>query len=127
MAVPTDITSGVQTVTSAGPVAPTGGLDVSGVQADFMVVVLVTSLTAGKSARVSLEGTSNNFTNTVSIELLQFTGLQLPVADLRLSIRRYQLPSSIVNDFGFVGNKIRINVLALEPQSVLEIHGWLET
>jgi hypothetical protein len=124
MAVPTDITTGVQTVSAPGPVA--GTLDVSGVVGDHTICLLITTLTAGKTCRLSLEASSDAFANTTSIELLQFTGPQLPVADLRLSIRRYQLPNSIYNDFGFVGNKIRINVLALDPNSVLGLHVWLE-
>jgi hypothetical protein len=126
MAVPTAITNGVQTVTSTGAVSPTAGVSIANVVGDFTACLLITNMTAGKSCRIQLEASSNSFETSDLVAVFEWAGLQMPQADLRVSWRRYQLPSSGENDFGVMGVFLRANVTQLDAGATLACRVWLE-
>jgi len=119
----TDITTGNQTVTAAGAVAATAGLDVSGVTGDFTLCVEVVSLTAAKTARIQLEDTVNGFTAAPALAVFDVTGQQAGQYSNRFSLRKYQLPN---NQFGVANAKVRANVSQIDAGGSLILHAWLE-
>jgi hypothetical protein len=123
MATLTDITTSVQTVTATGPVTPTTGLDISGVSGDATVVVEVSGLTAGKTARIQLEDTVNAFTAATALAVINVTGQIDGRSSDRYTWRKYQLPNNV---FGSASAKLRANVTALDAGATLSLHAWLE-
>jgi hypothetical protein len=123
MAQPTDITTGVQTVTATGPVTPTTGLSVSGVSGDATLVVDVVSLTAGKTARIQVEDSTNAFTAATALAVVNVTGQVDPRYDERFTLRKYQIPNSLL---GQASAALRCNVTALDAGATLQLHAWLE-
>jgi hypothetical protein len=125
MATPTDITTGAQTVTTTGAVTPTTGLAVASLSGDYTVALEVSGLTAGVTARIQLEDTTNAFTNATALAVWNIEG---QVVNGEFSIkktwRKYELPDS---QFGVTSGKFRFNVTALTGTSPsLTLHGWLE-
>src|ERR1700677_2528559 len=105
MATLTDITTGLQTVTATGPVTPTAGLSVSGVTGDFTVCVEVISLTAGKTARLPLESSTNAFTGVIADKVFQAIGQEgqggtsyvsnsYNPTTLKFSVRKYEMANA---------------------------------
>jgi hypothetical protein len=124
MAVPTDITTGVQTVTATGAVTPTAGLSVASLTGDYTLAIEVTGLTAGKSARIQIEDTTNAFTAATALAVWDVTG---QVVNGEFSIKKtwraYELPNS---QFNVASGAYRINVTALTSGATLSLHAWIE-
>lgn len=123
MAVPTDITTGVQTVSATGAVTPSTGLDISGVTGDFTLALEVISMTSGKTARIQFEDTTNAFAASNPIWVVNVTGKLSGEYSDKYTIRKYQLPNNV---FGTTSAKIRVNVTAIDGSSSLQLHAWLE-
>jgi hypothetical protein len=124
MATPTEITTGVQTVTATGAVTPTAGVDVSGVTGDYTIVVEVVSMTAAKTARIQIEDTVNAFTASAALAVIDITGTLSGQYSQRFSFRKYQLPNS---NFGVASGKARVNVTAIDASATLQLHSWYES
>lgn len=127
MATCTDITTGVQTVTATGAVAPTTGLSISGVSGDATIVIEVSTLSSVSgtaSARIQFEDSTNGFTNATALWIYDVpTGIAGQYSK-RVSQRKYQLPN---NQFGVSSAVLRVNVTALAGTTpTLSLHAWLE-
>ena len=127
MATVTDITSGVQTVTATGAVAPTTGLDISGVSGDATIaleVVSLSSVSGTASARIQFEDSTNGFTASTALWVWDApTGTAVQYS-IRVSRRKYELPN---NQFGVSSAVLRANVTALAGTTpTLKLHAWLE-
>jgi hypothetical protein len=105
----TNITNGLQTVTTTGPVAPSGGADVSQVNANYTLRMRIISLTSASfnpgGVRIVIEESNNNF-GTVS---------PLRVVDVAYSVNRDVLMSWRPGDMcqsliGTAGALLRANV-----------------
>lgn len=126
MATPTDITTGIQTVTTTGAVTPTTGFAVSGVTGDFTLVIEVSGLTDGNTeATIQLEASTNGFANSNPLVIWNITGQTASLANpIKKSWRKYELPSNLESASGGV---IRANVTALSGSSPsLSLHAWIE-
>jgi len=135
MATLTDITTGLQTVTATGAVTPTAGLSISGVTGDFTVCVEIISLTAGKTARIQLESSTNSFTGVTADAVFQVIGQEgqggttytagayNPTTE-KFSVRKYQMQNP--QNYGLAGGVARLNLIDLDSGSSLTLHGWLE-
>jgi hypothetical protein len=121
MAVPTAITTGVQTVSSAGAV--TGTLDVSGLSGDFTLKVEVTELSAAKTAVIALEDTVNNFSAAVAQAVCQVKGPIVASAPKVFSWRSYDLPAFRI---GVTSAVVRANVLLCTATPGLKMRAWIE-
>ena len=122
------ITTGVQTVTATGAVTPTAGLSVATAPAstnDFTVFCQVQSLTDGKKARIVIEETNTAFGGSVWIPLLVYDveGAVSSAADLMKSVRKYEVPSTLV---GTTGAYMRANVQAIDSATSLALRAWVE-
>ena len=114
MATKTALTTGAQTVTTAGAVAPTTGLDISTWPADYTLEIQVNELTAASGtprARIIIEDTINAFTASVPVAELNLAGPIAPDAPVIESWRMYRAPSLRV---GTANAKLRVNVVALD-------------
>ncbi len=131
MATPTDITTGVQTVTTTGAVTPTTGLSVATLPAvttpasSYTIAVEVTALTAGATARIQIEDSTNAFTAATALAVWDIAG---EVVDGGRSIKKtwraYELPDSKIDASSGV---IRLNVTDLNGTSPsLSLHAWIE-
>lgn len=128
------LTTGQQSVSATGAVTPTAGVDVSGITGDFMINIDVQSLTAGKTARIQIEDTTNAFTASTALFVDNLTGLigqggtswvagtYNPVTFKR-TIRKQDLPNS---NFGVSGGKCRVNVTAIDSSASLSLNAWIE-
>jgi hypothetical protein len=126
MALPTDITSGVQTVTATGPVTPTTGLSTAAITGDWTIKTVGSFLSAGKTAKIQIEESTNSFTNSVALAVLFFSGSAQSQAEQQTpyaALRKYALPSNL---FGQTSAALRYNVTYLDPAATLSFHGWLE-
>lgn len=124
MAVPSyDITGGLQSMSGPGPINP--GVSVANIVGDWTLVVLVVSLSAGATARIQFEQSTNGFTNSMPIVVQEIGGLTVPVADMKTSFRRYDLPSSAENDLGILNGVVRANITQLNGS--LSLRAWIET
>jgi hypothetical protein len=125
MATPTDITTGSQTVTTTGAVTPTTGLAVASLTGDYTVAIEVSNLTAGATARLQLEDTTNAFTGATALLVWDVTGqVQSGTQSIKKTWRAYELPDS---KFGVSNGKYRINVTALDGSTPsLTVHAWIE-
>jgi hypothetical protein len=141
MAVPTDITTGVQSFSTTGALTPTTGLDVSGAtySGDLTLCLEAIMFTAGKTAQIQIEGSVNAFTASTAIYV---TDIQGQVGEggtsafvqgvfnpttLRRSVRKYQIPSAGNVYFGQSGGKIRVNVTNMDSSAEGAVHAWIET
>jgi hypothetical protein len=131
MATPTDITTGAQTVTTTGPVTPTTGLSVATLPAitsplgSYTLAIEVTNLTAGATARLQLEDTTNAFTGANALAVWDITGQVVSGAQsIKNTWRSYQLPDSKID---VSSGAIRLNVTQLNGTSPsLTVHAWIE-
>jgi len=125
MATPTDITTGIQTVTAAGAVTPTTGLDISGLSGDFTLAIEVSGLTSGATARIQLEDTTNAFTNSNPLCVWDISGQVVDGSkSIKNTYRKYQVPNNLV---GTASAKLRANVTVLSGTSPsLSLHAWIE-
>ena len=120
------ITTGVQTVTATGPVVPTAGLSVATAPAttsDFTVFCQVQSLTDGAKARIVIEESANAFTTASPLLVYDVEGAISSAADLVQSVRKYQVPSTVIGTSGAV---IRANVESLTGAASLLLRAWIE-
>jgi hypothetical protein len=101
------------TVSAAGAIGGTTGLDVAAITGDFTIRVNVRKLTAASGtprARVLIEDTVNAFTASIPICTENLEGPiteEIPVA---FSWRRYELPSLRA---GTASARIRVNIVEL--------------
>lgn len=118
-----DITTGKQTVSSAGAV--TGTLDTSAMSGDFTIKVRVPKLAAGKKVIIALEDTAHAtpFSDAIQQAIWQAAGPIVPEAEKVFSIKSHDLPKV---RFGATNTKLRFNVTAADASPAMEIHGWLE-
>ena len=120
----TDITTGVQTVSTTGAITPTAGVDISGITGDATIVCEVTGLTSGKTARIQFEDTTNAFTASNALAVINVTGQIDGRWSDRFTLRKYQLPNNL---FGTASAKLRANLTVIDSAAVLSLHAWLET
>jgi len=125
MALPTDITTGAQTVTTTGAVTPTAGLSVAALTGDYTLAIEVDNLTAGATARLQIEDTTNAFTGANALLVWDVTGqVEAQVQSIKKTWRKYELPDS---KFGVSGGAFRLNVTQLNGTSPsLTVHSWIE-
>jgi len=121
---PTSLTTDPQTLTAAGPAAPTTGLAISGLSGDYTLEITVQALTAASGtpkARVVLEDTVNGFTNAVPVVEVNVQGpLTMPVTYL---FRDDEAPALRL---GVTSAMLRLNVYDLEGTSPsITVHGAL--
>ena len=116
----TDITTGEQSVTTAGAI--TGSLDTSALIAAYLVRVKL-ELDMGV-AIVALEDTANAtpFSDAVQVAIFNVKA-PTPAEGNIQSVREYQIPAT---RFGAANTKLRFNVLAIYGGGTLTAHGWLE-
>jgi hypothetical protein len=115
----TDITSGIQTRTTAG--AFTGSLDTSALTGKYGVKVRL-GLTAGVAV-VALEDTANaSFSDAIQLATFEIKG-PTPAEGVTLSKQDYELSSA---RFGASNTKFRFNVLSIAGGGTLTGYGWLE-
>jgi len=119
---PTTLTTDPQTLTAAGPAAPTTGLDISGLSGDYTLEITVQALTAASGtpkARVVLEDTVNAFTNSVAVVEMNIQGpINTPVTHL---FRSDEAPSLRL---GTTSAKLRLNVYELDGTTPsITVHG----
>jgi hypothetical protein len=119
---PTTLTTDPQTLTAAGPAAPTTGLDISGLNGDYTLEITVQALSAASGnskARIALEDTVNAFTNAVPVVEVNVQGpLTVPVTHL---FKSDEVPSLRI---GTASAKLRLNVYTLEGTSPsITVHG----
>jgi hypothetical protein len=125
MATPTDITTGAQTVTTTGAVTPTTGLSVAALTGSYTLAIEVSALTAGVTARLQLEDTTNAFTAATALAVWDITGqVESGAQSIKKTWRSYELPDS---KFNVSGGAYRLNVTALDGTSPsLTVHAWIE-
>ena len=124
MAIPTDITTGIQTVTSTGAVTSTSGLAISGLSGDFTLAIEVTALTSGKTARIQLEDSTNGFTNSNPLVVWDVTGQVVDGSkSIKKTWRKYELPNNLEGTSSAV---LRVNVTVLDTGATLSLHAWIE-
>jgi hypothetical protein len=127
MAVPTDITTGVQTVTATGAVTPTTGLSISGVTGDATLVLEITNLSTSSGAgscRIQFEDSTNAFTASNALWVVDFPSGTAYQYSTRVSKRKYELPNNL---FGTSAAVVRVNVTVLSGTGAsLSLHAWLE-
>jgi hypothetical protein len=123
MAVPTDISTGVQTVTATGAVTATAGVSVSAVTGDFALVLEIVSLTASKTCRIQFEDSTNAFTNSAALAVVDVIGLTQGQYSKRYTFRKQDLQNS---QFGVAAGVVRANVTAIDGSATLQLHAWYE-
>ena len=119
---PTSLTTDPQTLTAAGPAAPTAGLAISGLTGDYTLEITVSALSAASGtpkARVVLEDTVNGFTNAVAVVEMNIQGpIGMPVTHLYKSD---EAPSLRI---GVASAMLRLNVYELDGTSpTITVHG----
>jgi len=120
---PTTLTTDPQTLTAAGPAAPTAGTAISGLSGDYTLEITVSSLTAATGsvpkARIVLEDTVNGFTNAVPVVEINIQGpLNVPVTHL---FRSDEAPDLRI---GVASAMLRLNVYELDGTSPsITVHG----
>lgn len=135
MATITAITTGLQTVTATGPVTPTAGIDISAVTGDFTVCVEVIAMTAGKTARIQFEDTTNAFTAATALEVVHvqgqmgqggtsFTSNTYNPTTEKQTYRKYFVRNNV---FGVASAKLRANITAIDSSASLTFNAWIET
>lgn len=119
---PTTLTTDPQTLTAAGPAAPTAGLAISGLSGDYTLEITVQSLTAASGtpkARIVLEDSVNGFTNAVPVVEMDIQGpITMPVTHLYRSDECPDLRIGVTNAV------LRLNVYELDGTSPsITVHG----
>jgi hypothetical protein len=111
------------TATSTGPLG--AGLDTSGIVGEYLVRLRIQSLTAGSKCTLRLEGSTNSFTTTQPLAVVEIVGQVDPKAEINFSWRKYELaPSSLI---GVASSVLRPNVLTLTGSSpALQVDAWIE-
>lgn len=101
------------TVSAAGAIGGTTGLDIAGITGDFTIRVNVRKLTAASGtprARIVLEDTVNAFTASIPVCVENLEGPFTEDTPVAFSWRKYDLPSLRA---GTASAKIRVNVVEL--------------
>ncbi len=130
----TALTTGLQTVTAAGAITPTAGVDISGMTGDATVCVEVISMTAAKSARIQVEDSVNGFTASLPVAVFDilgqvgqggtsYTAGAYNPTTTKFTVRKYQLAN---NRFGTSSAVLRLNVTAIDSSASLSINAWIE-
>ncbi len=119
---PTSLTTDPQTLTAAGPAAPTTGFAISGLSGDYTLEITVQALSSASGtpkARVVLEDTVNGFTNAVPVVEMNVQGpLNVPITHL---FRSDEVPSLRI---GVASAMLRLNVYELDGTSPsITVHG----
>src|SRR6202012_1640595 len=106
-------------------VTPTTGLSVASNAGDYTLAIEVTNLTAGATARLQLEDTTNAFTGANALAVWDITGqVESGAQSLKKTWRKYELPDS---KFDVASGAIRLNVTQLNGTSPsLTVHAWIE-
>lgn len=117
------ITTGVQSVTATGAVTPTGGLDVSAITGDWTLKIQIQSQTAAKNCKVILEESVNAFTAATTDLVFDVKGAIGSAYDRIISVRKYQLPSSII---GTTSAVVRANVVTIASADTVGVRAWIE-
>ena len=118
----TTLTTDPQTLTAAGPAAPTTGLDISGLSGDYTLEITVqalSSVSGTPKARVALEDTVNAFTNAFAVVEMNVQGpITVPITHL---FRSDEAPSLRL---GTTSAKLRLNVYELDGTTPsITVHG----
>src|ERR1017187_5431488 len=116
-------TGPIVTVTGVGPVTPTEGLDVSGVNGDWTVFCEVVSHSPAKRFQITWEGSADGFSTRTVHLIAGGAGSIGPTADKVYSVRRHELDAWII---GFVFGKLRCNLAELDAGSSLQLRCWVE-
>jgi hypothetical protein len=116
----TDITSGIQTATTTGPL--TGSLDTSALTGKY-AVKLNLSISVGVAV-VALEDTANAtpFADAVQVAIFDVKDAG-PREGLTESRQDYEIPNT---RFGAANTKLRFNVLEIAGGGTLTARGWLQ-
>lgn len=122
MSQPVDITTGVQTVSTAGAV--TGTLDTSAFTGDYTIHLRIVGLSAGKRALIAIEDTANAsaFSDARQIKVEHVVGTITQDVEQRFSYRANQLQ---MTRYGAANTKLRVNVLAVDASPGLKVHAYL--
>jgi hypothetical protein len=118
----TEITTGAQTVTAAGPV--TGTLDTSTLTQTPALKLEIQNLSAGATARIAIEDTASAtaFSDALTVAVWDVAGAITAAADISLSVTADLIPSL---RRGTPNTKLRANVLLLTGSSPsLTIHAF---
>ncbi len=106
-------------------------VDVSGLSGDFTVKIQVSSLTAGKTARLALEDAaaatfpaSPTPANTAWV--IQVKGQIGSAYDRVFSIHSRDLPHSAASVFGQTNGKFRISLIGIDSGASITYSAWLE-
>ncbi len=132
-----DITTGVQTVTSAGVV--TGTLNTSAMSGDYTVFLNISGLTQGSAATIAIEDTASStpFSDAQQQAVFSITGLVEKEAEVTLSFEKYQVGTGLAEAdvtmgthaprFGAANTALRAHVLTLTGSSPsLSVHARLQ-
>lgn len=119
---PTSLTTDPQTLSAAGPAAPTTGLAISGLSGDYNLEITVQALSAASGtpkARVVLEDSVNAFTNAVAVFEINVQG---PITTaVTYLMRDDEVPSLRI---GVANALLRLNVYELDGTSPsVTVHG----
>jgi hypothetical protein len=116
------------TVSAAGAIGGTTGLDISGVTGDFTIRLTVRKLTSASGtprARIVIEDTVNAFTASIPIVAENIEGPFPEETPVTFSWRKYEVPSLRA---GIANAKIRINVVELSGTTPsLAVEGFVDT
>ena len=114
------ITTGMQTVTAAGPV--TGTLSTAALTNLSTIYLDVTGLTSG-SCRISIEDSaSGSFTDALPVKVWHFLAGE-PSDGIMVSANLDEIPNIRK---GATGNALRVNVLALSSGGTLSLTGTVD-
>lgn len=134
MATVTTITGGVQSVSTTGAVG--AGVSIAGITGDITLCVEVISMTAGKTARIQFEDSTNAFTAVTPLFVFHVIGQEGPggtsaftqstytEATEKQSVRKYQLRNNL---FGTASAVLRPNVIAIDGSAELAFNAWYES
>lgn len=115
------------TVSAAGAIGGTTGLDISGVTGDFTIRLNVRKLTSASGtprARIVLEDTVNAFTASIPIASENIEGPFPEETPVAFSWRKYDVPSLRA---GTANARLRINVVELSGTTPsLAIEGFVD-
>lgn len=121
------ITTGAQTVTGAGAVTPTTGLDISGITGDCTVHVRVLGLSSASGtpkAGIVLEDSVNAFTAAITRADKNVQGTITSQAETHFVFKKYELPNT---RFGTASAVLRVNVVELLGTTPsLTLDAWVE-
>lgn len=107
--IPTTITTGYQTATTAGPLTPSTGISIASMSGDAEIQINISNLT-GK-ARLQIEDTVDAFAHAEAIAVFDVQGNFSPSAPLTLSVPASQLADLRI---GATGAAIRANLIAID-------------